>query len=59
MKKGQIKPATYWYQKGRNDALSELKIGDLRQWLNEKPKDHLVTDEDIKIMLEIRESIID
>lgn len=29
----------------------DLRIGDLRQWLNEKPKDHLVTDEDIRIML--------
>ncbi len=31
----------------------EPKIGDLRQWINEKPKDHLVTDEDIKVMLGI------
>jgi|GEM_PF-2781685 len=50
--KGQTK--RIWYQKGYREALSSLRTGDLRQWLNEKPKDHLVTDKDIMIMLGIK-----
>lgn len=47
--KGQTK--RIWYQKGYTDALSALKIGALRQWINEKPNHQIVHDRDIKIML--------
>jgi len=49
--KGQTK--RIWYQKGHQDAINELKIGDLRQWLNEKPCAQIVHDKDIEIMLGI------
>lgn len=49
--KGQLK--RIWYQQGQQDALNNLKIENLRQWINEKPVSHLATDEDIKIMLGI------
>ena len=35
----------------------KTNIGQLRQWLNEKPKDRLVTNEDIEFMLFGKEKV--
>lgn len=32
---------------------TEINISQLRTWINEKPKDRLVTNEDIKVWLEL------
>ncbi len=36
------------YEAGR---IPEIRISQLRQWINEKPKDRLVTNEDIELWL--------
>lgn len=35
----------------REAQIPESRISQLRQWINEKPKDRLVTNEDIKVWL--------
>lgn len=42
----------------RTEWEENLKIGNLRQWINKKPKDHLVTNEDIKIMLGLKSGLL-
>ena len=47
--------AEEYYEKGRKDATEDikLKIGFLRQFINEMPSGRLITNEDIKAFLKI------